>query len=507
LGQRLTQICASIYALLEPSQRVSAKELWSEIARNVVEEFDDIYLYSDDLGYRICIRTAPSLSPDKVLARYRTIEASIRRQSGSRTLLDLSVGNLFCEAQSESVQRLHVVNDPKYALWARRAGQVPLLEHVRLIEQFAEHVMDAGWMLEQHDLTPFRVPPPKVRNGRSEYLLPTKGFGQLARYPILDIAGDTEFVVVGKGPSARRAAASLEQGFSRCFSSGSLRSATVSCADRVALSAISLVLLDDYEDLTQNHKLKDILRNAEAEGCRFKLAKAGSLSKPYPTQNIAYDLFMIAGGRPWEPADSQPAFCSIDAGHSAEQGKSRWVKVESDTQQRIFDIKAMLTPLAEQVPIDCIDALWPLQEGAIACRDGRLSQERGQLEERAASENRSLLEVKKKPKAILWCTDGERILPAEFGDAVLDEHGDVLLQTVPQNVGDYIHPVRLSTLRGHEEALASSFLHQHAMPGLSLFHMSRLPGTLYLADLISKLTADGWPKVIGRGFRLPSLVP
>jgi len=275
----------------------------------------------------------------------------------------------------------------------------------------------------------------------------------------------------------------------------------------VASSAVSLVLLDERDDLSQNLGMKDILRNAEAAGCRFKIAKAGSLAKPYAAQNIAYDLFLIAGGRPWEPAVPQPAFCSIDAGHSAEQGKSRWVKVESDTHQRIFDIKAALTPLAEHVPRECVSTLWPLQEGAIVCRDGRLAQERSLWEERAALEDRPLIEAKKSPKAILWRTQGTTVVPAEFGDAVLDEHSDVLLQTVPQNIGDYIHPVLLTTRRGQAIEMATAYLHQHAMPGLSLFHMSRLPGTLYLADLLSKMSSDGWPKAIGRGFRIPSLVP
>lgn len=129
------------------------------------------------------------------------------------------------------------------------------------------------------------------------------------------------------------------------------------------------------------------------------------------------------------------------------------------------------------------------------------------MEDRAAKEGRLLIEVKKSPNAILWRTDGAHIDPAEFGDALLDEHGDVLLQTTPQNVRDYVHPVRLSARGGCTEAMAAAFLHQHAMPGLSLFHISRLPGTLYFADLISKLTADGWPKAIGRGFCLPTLVP
>jgi hypothetical protein len=502
----MTQVRASIYEFVEPSRGIPTRELWSEIASNVVAEFKDEYLYREDWGYRTLVRQGPSISPDKALARYRTIEVGIRRQSGKPTLFDLSVGNLFCMADSEPAQRLHVVNDPMYALWARQAGQVPLLEHVRLIEQFVEHLMDAGWMLEQPELTAFRVAPPRIRNGRSESWLPTQGFGQLARYPVVDVPAGTDFVVVGAGSRAARGAASLEQGFARCFPGSALRNAEVFCSETIATSAVSLVLLDDREDLAQNKKVKDALRDAEAAGCRFKLAKMGSLSKPYPTQNIAYDLFLIAGGTPWEPVIPQPAFCSMDAGHSVELGMSRWVKVESDASQRIFDVKAMLTPLAEHMSKDCINALWPLQKTAMICRDGRLSQERSILEELAVSENRSLVEAKKSPKAILWRTDGNNILPAEFGDALVDAHGDVLLQTVPQNVKDYIHPVRLAT-RDDLELMTTAFLHQHAIPGLSLFHMSRLPGTLYLADLVSKLTSDGWPKAIGRGFRLPSLIP
>lgn len=504
----MIQVRASIFSLIEPSRRTSARELWSEIARDVEEEFKDIYFCRDEWRYRIVVLDGPSISPDKKVARYRTIEAGIRRLALKPTLLDLSVGNLFCEAASEPKERLHVVNDPRYAVWARHAGQIPLAEHVHLVEQFVEHVMDAGWMLEKPEVTPFRVAPPDVRNDKGEYSLPTKGFGQLARFPIVDVSSDSEFVVVESRSSvARRAASSLEQAFSRCFPGSRVKGTSVSCSDRMAVSGVNLFVLDDRDDLNENERLRDTLRMAEAGGYRFKLAKASSLSKPYPMQNIAYDLFQIAGGRPWDPVSMQPAFCSLDAGHSVELQKSRWVKVESDRQQRILDVRAVLTPLAEHVPSSCIDELWPLQEAAIACRDGRLSQERDSIERRATAERRALIEVKKSPRAILWRLDGDEIRPAEFGDAVLDEHGDVLLQTVAQDARDYIHPVRLSGSGDRVDEMARAFLHQHAMPGLSLFHMSRLPGTLYLADLVSKMSSDGWPKAIGRGFRLPSLVP
>jgi hypothetical protein len=35
----------------------------------------------------------------------------------------------------------------------------------------------------------------------------------------------------------------------------------------------------------------------------------------------------------------------------------------------------------------------------------------------------------------------------------------------------------------------------------------RLPAPIYWAHLVSKLSADGWPKAIGRGFRVPHIIP
>jgi hypothetical protein len=34
-----------------------------------------------------------------------------------------------------------------------------------------------------------------------------------------------------------------------------------------------------------------------------------------------------------------------------------------------------------------------------------------------------------------------------------------------------------------------------------------LPAPIYWADLVSKLSRFGWPKAIGRGFRVPHILP
>lgn len=136
-----------------------------------------------------------------------------------------------------------------------------------------------------------------------------------------------------------------------------------------------------------------------------------------------------------------------------------------------------------------------------------MAQERDAVQARAAREGRLVLEVKKSPKAIVWRSAGSQELIAEVGDAVMDEHGEILVQSIPQQVRDYVRPLRLSTESSKAIELATEFIGQHAIPGLSLYHMSRLPGTLYFADLVSKFAPGGWPKAVGRGFRIPQIIP
>lgn len=499
---------ASIYAIPEPSRSMPARNLWYEMASDLAMEFGDRYVFVESWGYRICLKCEASLSPDRKMVRYRTIEASIRRRAGKPTLLDLSVGNLFSEAGASPPNRAEVVNDLRYALWARRAGAVPLNEHVRLIGQFIEDLMDAGWLLQQPILNPVRIPPPTVRNGRGIFPLPAGKFLPLMKDPAQMIEGGRDFCVVSQDDAmAASVGAQLTRAFAETFGRSAGHIAPIRTSRRMSGSMVNLFLIDDQCDLNQMPELRNELRDAEAAGSRFKLAKAGTLRKSYPVKNIAFDLFVIAGGRPWVPASPQPEFCSLDAGHDRERGVSRWVKVESDAKQSVTKVVVHETRLAEHIPRALIDDMWPESQHGILCRDGKLSQERVVMEDRTSREGRSLLESKKSPKAILWRESDDQVQPAEFGDGVFDNHGDLLLQTVPQKVDDYIHPVRLTMYGGDPTELATSYLHQQAIPGLSLFHMSRLPGTLYFADLVSKQTSDGWPKAVGRGFNIPGIIP
>lgn len=505
----MEEVSASTFILPQPSARVPVRALWEELASDLASARHDEYAHDASWGYRICALRETCLSPDRSIVRYRTVEASIRRKSGKPTLIDVSVGNLFSSASAPRPIRMHGPQEPKYARWWRQVGRISLADHLRMVGQFRKALHDRGCILEPARLQSFQLALPRIRNARGVLTLPVLKRHVLARSMMGAAESDLEFAVVASSRSlARWGAEQVSLTIKRLFGSqrdiGLRRLRAVS---KMCPSAVNLCLLNEADNFAELSDLREQLRVAEAEGHRFKLARRESLSDRFSAANIVYDMFHIGGAKWWLPSEPQRPFCSIDAGHDVEQRKSRWVRVESDENHTISSVSVHETDLAEHLPRTLVDDLWPSNSSAILCRDGRMAQERDAVQARAAREQRSVIEVKKSPKAILWRSVGSNDSPAQVGDAVVDEHGEILVQSMPQDMADYVRPLRLSTRNDNLIELATEFMRQHAMPGLSLYRMSRLPGSLYFADLVSKFTANGWPKAIGRGFRIPQIIP
>jgi len=507
-GVEVVELCASIYDFIEPVNRVPATVRWNELADDASCRYTDKYCFQSTWGYQICLLRETNASPDRAVVRYRTIRAEIRRKSGGSTLLDLSVANIFSNASSLVPEPIQIVDHPAYAKWARNAGQISLAEHMRLIEAFVSDLICAGWRLQPAALTSVRIDPPEVRSGRNRIVqLPSAGFSSLHKDPVRMPDSGLDFGVVWpEAATASQARDRLTEARIGLLGPAATSFPRIKMFRRIQSHAINLVLLEDDKDLNEMPELRDTLRTAEEAGVRFKLAKIGTMGKTYPALNVAYDMFLLGGGKPWLPTREQTDFYAFDAGHDAIKRQSRWVRVQTDAELNITNVMLRDTTLGEHMSDPLLNDLWP-QTAGIVCRDGRTSQEKIRLEARADEENRTVIESKKSPKAILWRKTARGISPAEFCDAVTDSHGDFLVQTCAQNAADYLHPVRL-TIRGDQPLLAvASFLHQQALPGLSRSHLARLPGALYFADLVSKLTGDGWTKGIGRGFQVPQIVP
>lgn len=501
-------IQASIYRLPEPDTRASVKELWQAMANDLAAAFPKTYTHDREIGYKIRVLAEAVAAPDQNIVRYRTIEVALRRKRGCPTLLDVSTGNFFCQRSTNGCAPNEVLTSPIYATWVRKAGAIPLQDHLRLVRNFTSDLCEAGWIIEQEEWTSIALPCPEIVTGRGACAFPVGKILQAAKNPVMLPSGNRTYAVVSSSKIvAELASRQLSGAFGRLLPGGEAKLLRIIPSATISAAATNLVLIDENEDLSQNPRRRDQLRMAESEGVRFKLCKIGTMAKPYPSLNIAFDLFVISGGVLWTPGHPQPPFCSFDAGHDPKSGRSRWVKVETDERQSITCVQVENTSLAEHMPQALVDQFWPDKKDAIICRDGRLAQERKVIEAKAAQERRPLIEMKKSPRSVLWRSLADSDAPALFGDAVIDSHGDVLIQTVPQEVSDYITPVRLSIQGEVITEIAAQFLAQHLVPGLSLFKMSRLPGSPYFADLISKLTADGWPKAIGRGFGIAMIIP
>jgi hypothetical protein len=507
MGLNMNRCCASIYALPELNYRISKRDLWQNMSRSLLEEFPEDYSYSPSWYLKICFCNEYDFSPDRKFVRYRTLEADIRRREGKKTLLDLSVGNMFSEAPPSRPDAVNLYHEPSYSKWVHRAGKISLNEHLRLITKFKADLMDSGWSIAHADFRVHHFEPPTVKTSRGVRPMPVEQLSSLAQGIINNIDGLLDFGVVSPN---RAVNSSICDNLSRELQSllgNRTRKTYVHTLSKPSSSCINLIVLPDDFDLRLMPDIRDNLRLLESSDIRFKLAKWSTLSKKYPTRNIAYDMIQLGGGIFWENDNPQPSFCSIDAGHDRDHRKSRWVKVETNQHQKIELVKVFDTQLAEHLPDNLLEEMWPSKLDSIFCRDGRLARERHQFQARAKIEHRHIIEAKKSPKSIIWRSTRNGVSSGIFGDALIDEHGDVLLQTMPQNINDYLHPIRLTCHGDHTLETARAFLHQQAIPGLSQFKMSRLPGSIYYADLISKLTIDGWPKSIGRGFRIPQIIP
>lgn len=503
-------ISASIYEFSEPSMASSSRDLWIKICSDLASRFPDIYKFHKGQHFKVTVKNGVQFSPSKELARLRVISVSIRRAHGKPSLLDISVRNQFSSASSQYCDPISDISIkyPKEARWINSAQKIPLAEHLRLIKLFILHTSTLGWEFTPAKLESFTLPAAKIQNGHNEYTHGEVSLAKLIKDPYVDLQTNVNFVVgsadFGK---AKIVADRLQASVADLLGRSGSRVPTVNARPQLSQEDVNLWLLDDSCDLAELPELRVKMRDAEERGIKFKLCKFGSTGNRAALTNITYDMCLIAGLIPYVPVNQIPNICAVDAGHSHEQRKSRWVYAESDGKHVISKVKVFDTELAENLPDHLFDTFWPELKGTIFCRDGRFSKERSHFETRAKKDNKELIECKKSPASIIWRQVDEGVFTSVPGDCVIDPHGEILLQTIKQNINDYIRPLRLRVLSPKVLDVATIFYQHQAMPGLSLFNSSRLPGTLYYADLISKLTTTGWPKVVGRGLSLGEIIP
>jgi hypothetical protein len=499
-------IRASIFEINGQRDSETRKETWSRLVKDIERFLPDKYEASLVDNFKIILKLEKTISPTKALVRLRTINASIRIKLGKPSLLDVSVANHFASPQ-DPLKPAMKEDFPKETIWWNRVEKISLMQHVTAINEFITDARLSGWELNPAQCTFHKLTDAVIKNG-----LGCSNFGdikthQLLKNPYKNLSSDIDFLVGSKDiEKARIFAEGLQRSVHGLLYGGECRIPIVSYSNRLSANAVNLWILEDSCDLNQEQELRFRMGQAEERGLKFKLSKFRSVSDNYALRNIAYDMLLIGGMVPYVLCNS-PNFCSADAGHSHRSDRSRWVCTEIDASNGFMQVDVVETFLAEHLPTDLHDRIWPRSSGAVFCRDGRFSKEERIYKERALKEGRDLIQCKKSPRAVMWCRTETGYTPCTPGSCVIDPHGEILLQTMAPKANSYVRPLRLTIYGKDKIKTATDFFQHGAIPGISLTNSTRLPGSLYYADVISKLTTSGWTKVIGRGWGLSKIVP
>jgi hypothetical protein len=500
-------LAATICALPDRSDREPPREIWAELAATLCAA-DAHAFHQLPVRYRLLIPDTRKVSPGGDYWQFRTVNIQPRVKPQYPVLVDIDVGNWFCAANVLNVPiRAEVIPD---ANWVRKVSSIALQEHVERASHVFRSLKSAGWATERVEFTTLPLGPPAIETASGCVDYTPDRLSSIAR---MCLGGQAPSVfgvmqLEGRGSVSTAASALRDawRGLSRSSAALSVEELGDPCEKE---GSATLVLIPDNVDLTARPDLRDRLRDWEAAGCRFKLTRVTSLNNKFSVQNICFDLAGIAGAMHWDAAcDMRPAV-AFDAGHDTASCRSRWACAGIDRRLQVTRLRASDGGLAEHIPDTVAEQFWPRQPDAMVLRDGRLARERMAFMRRAKDDGRWLLEVKKHPHAVLFRRSMHSSRPqgAKYGDALLDPHDDVLLQTISQGSGDCVHPVRVSTGEVDRGEQLQALFDQTAVRTLSMFRPTRLPGGIYWADLASKLDKTGWSKAIGRGWRLATLVP
>ena len=400
---------------------------------------------------------------------------------------------------------------PEAAQWLRNASDLSLKTHLHAASVWFSTAQRAGWAPRRIPLDPIETTQPKVRSGRGIQTAeePFKSI-VLAKTPLRS-PRRIDLVMIGRAIRAPHIQ-SIESALRRWWPSlpVSIRRAEIETDPRLEPTEVGLLVMPVDEDI-QHPSWIDWLRINEAAGNLFRIVREQSLGSSNACTNLAFDLFMLAGGIPWTAAVEREdeTVLGLDAGHNRDQRWSRWVCARVNVRDNATSCNIVRTELAEHIPATAIERLVPPDPAGRALtvfRDGRFHSE----DKRTIAPEGMTVSVVKHPQAVLYRRLNGHLLPARFGDALLYPDGRALLQT-SSNKGtatQWKMPIRISTeFRTEIEKAVTLTSLLCRQPALGVFHQPRLPAPIYWADLISKTTTEGWPKVVGRGLGLESFIP
>jgi len=492
---------ASQFDLAEVDLARSNLDILKELGTSLLEEYPEDYS-SCRRRYALAgiCSTRNIFSLDGAHSCKRIVCANIRRAS-DQACLELAIGNEFHPDFGNG----YLPRTAAYEKWRKLASDIPWQEHIELIRKVIIDLQDIGWFLPMAQCSamtelPFRL---DTRN-RTFSSFPTK-VSNLATAPLRSVKAP-EIAVKGtwdEAPISRVAGILNDSAYSPLFSDRpKFRPAGFGEPCQA-----SIVLVPQNGDLDTEAEEVNQIGELETSGQIFSVCKPSSLSNRFPLGNVLFGLGMRLGAIPWTTRMShESVITAMDAGHRAEKAKSRWAVAAYDTKSQRTKLHVRDGALQENLDdLFSDESIGSNDIRAELWRDGKLhARDRRLIESRFPSA--PIVEIIKRPDAVLFRGSLDNPSPPRPGDAVVGPDGSVLVQnSVCERNGSYLRPLRARSSDIEPEALCSDLVALTARPTRSLFHVSTLPAPVYFADRASKLSLSGWLSAVGNGWRLPPI--
>ena len=511
------KLFATIYKIKLQDSSLPHTEIWQKMVKDIIKKNKNSYkAISGRQFFAIDLSTCTRSENSSDLLNYKAISCEFLTDHQCSNFISFQGGNLFTDSSDYSRLSNNILYSrySKYTQWIREISQISLTQHLSLIDEFVSNLNAAGWATELADPQDVQKKQFLFRNAKGSYLESFPKTKTLLRSPLI-FPPEWELRIVC--PEAdfsnwRKAFVNVLQSL---FPSGGTRLRNIlpgafgnlSTSNRV----FGILVIGEDEDLEKGNFRNELLE-LELSGAKFRLVRKETLLNKWAIENIAFDLFLNAGGVPWIVENlrfDESQYIALDAGHQVAKKKSRWASVRYDASNN--DVRGYWQDkvLGEHLDIDLYNKLISLIDGerkVTIYRDGRFLRERSLVEGMNKKQNSSIYEVSKYPKVILYRGDSENCKPTFFGDVYQLPGGDSLVQTQSPNVNEYRGPLKVVRIgeMGLDLESVDEFLGLCVMPMLSLNNRPRLPAPIYWADLISKLDTTKWAKAVGRGFKLPA---
>lgn len=519
MTNQVTELAATVFAVKPPAGFSNGRELLDALVRDCAKASQGQLEIIDEQRPSLVLPSWAHKTLDPPgLHRFLDLRFRVLWPRSDAPGIEVCGGNCFTHVQRSngsaprriSLAEIHE-RFPAAAQWVRSVSDIPLTAHIHAVSTWFRAAEGAGWKPKRIALEEFERPDLGIQSGQGRQRIaePFKSI-ILARTPIRK-PKRIDLTLVGRKKNPRSSSA-IETAFRKWWPSlpVSIRHLGIQQAPAIAPPGLSLLIIPDDEDIHDPPWI-DWLRINEAAGNLFRIVREQSLHSSDACTNLTFDLFMLAGGIPWTAAVEREdeAVLGLDAGHNRDQRWSRWVCARVNVSDNATSCNIVKTELAEHIPGTAIERLVPHDPAARSMtvfRDGRFHSE----DKRDIAPEGMTVSVVKHPRAVLYRQLNGHLRPAQFGDALLYPDGRALLQTSSNKgtASQWKMPIRISTERRDQieraVALTSLLCRQ---PALGVWQQPRLPSPIYWADLISKTTSEGWPKVVGRGLGLESLIP